>query len=1055
MNAGSSRRISRTRLPIVGALLAAAVMVVGAPGRGSTVASTDFEPWAQTARVAGASVWVGMTQTQVNNVITNMSAQNVSVIEADSNLSNYMTDAEFDQELALMRQFSTAAHAKGIRIGWYYPTFEVLTENGANIAHTMYKDHPDWVQVGLDGTPNVFYGNEVFWVEPNMESAWMSPSSDGYRAFYYDRVKRIAAAGLDYFWADVPLLYDVGTQWADISPSAASKFLADTGFASPSSPADMNWDQRWRRWISWRHEEVADFLTGIGDAGRSVNSNFKLIVETVTMDYASATKIGLDGSYLKDVPGVTHVWELDPVSNANAMRKAKEDDWIRMIAMNKYAHAASGDKPAWVFDYGKQANDAELVMAETIAAGNNPYESKIPIMTTTVGVAYRTKMFGWIKTNEPYLYGVRNAARVAVLYSPENRDFVDRAAGESMYATTTSADNEFWSTDAVDSVYQRQYLAEYNGMIKLLVHNHIPFDVIVNPSSAELARYQTVILPDIEAISDDDASLLSAYTTGGGHLLATGANPTGWDQYGTSRSEYALAAVLGLTKTAALPASKIQAAGAGEARFFKELLGKKYLTNATDAGSAASTLLTAINATTAPWLTTNANKKVHMELWQGDNTLMLHEVNFTGVTGTFAVTPTTSTTTLKVPVGKEVTAVELTSPDNATPARAPLAYTVADQDVTFTVSVTEYALVIVSLRDSGPVANRPPVANGDTLATTEGVVLGFTAGQLLVNDTDPDADLLSITGVDSSSTRGGSISGSYAYTPAPGFTGVDTFAYTLSDGRGGVAKGTVTVTVSPTTVNHSPVAVNDSYGTTANTALVVSAPGVLGNDSDPDGNALLVESNTAPSHGTVIVAPNGGFTYTPTEGFSGSDSFSYGVSDGNGASATGVVSIVVSPAGVTPQTVFPTTVTISTGKLDSGTMASLTAADGKTYDVRSAFVAAEAGGVTDWYTTTKMSGSPGAVTQITMTYRGQHSKASVSQQISLFNFVSNSSGSVRHPHRWQPERRHRRRHPDEPAGVRFIDRRDAGPGSRLRAGAQTTTNWNYLCWANMLKWDVK
>ena len=39
-------------------------------------------------------------------------------------------------------------------------------------------------------------------------------------------------------------------------------------------------------------------------------------------------------------------WELDPVSNANAMRKAKEDDWIRMIAMNKYAHAASGEPAA-------------------------------------------------------------------------------------------------------------------------------------------------------------------------------------------------------------------------------------------------------------------------------------------------------------------------------------------------------------------------------------------------------------------------------------------------------------------------------------------------------------------------------------------------------------------------------------------------------------------------------------------------------------------------------------------------------------------------------------
>lgn len=997
-----------------------------------------------------------MTQTQVNNVINKMVAQNVSVIEADSNLSNYMTDAEFDQELALMRQFATAAHAKGISVGWYYPTLEVLTENGANIAHTMFKDHPDWVQIGLDGTPNVFYGNEVFWVEPNMESAWMSPSNAGYRQFYYDRVEQIAATGLDFFWADVPLLYDVGTQWADISPAANSRFLAATGMTAPASMADMNWDDpRWRRWISWRHEEVADFLVGISSAGRSVDPNFKLIVETVTMDYASGTKIGLDGSYLKDVPGVTHVWELDPVSNASAMRRAKEDDWIRMIAMNKFANAASGDNPAWVFDYGKQATDAELVMAETIAAGNNPYESKIPIMTTTVGAAYRTKMFGWLKANESFVYGPANAARIAVLYSSENRDFVDKAAGESMYVTTTSSDAEFWSTDPIDSVKQRQYLAEYNGMIKLLVHNHIPFDVIVRPTAAELTRYQAIILPDIEAISDEDALKLTAYTSGGGHLVATGPNPSGWDEYGTARSEYALADVLGVAKAAPLPLSTVQHTGSGQAWFFRDLLGKKYLTNATDAAAAASTLITAIDATTTPWLTTNANKKVHFELWRSENMLMLHEVNFIGVTGSFVVTPTSSTTTLKVPAGKEVTNVQLTSPDNATPALVAVDYTTSGQDVTFTVPVAEYVLVLISLRDSGPIVNHPPLANGDTLTTTRDMPAAFNTGQLLANDTDPDGDLLAVTSVSATSTQGGVITGGYVYTPPAGFTGTDTFSYTIADGKDGTAVGGVTVTVSPTPVNRSPVPVDDSYGTATDTTLTTPTPGVLANDSDPDGDPLAVTSNTQPAHGSANVTVSGGFTYTPASGFTGIDAFGYSVSDGSGGTASATVTIVVSPAGITPQTVFPATVTISTGRLDYGTMASLTAGDGNTYDIRSAFVAAEAGGVTDWYASGAVSGPAVAATQITVTYRGQYSKAGVSQQIFLFNFTTSSWDLV-------DTRTVGNQDDVTVTVVRSSPQAYISATGELRtrirgyrAGAQSTTAWNYLCWANMLEWEVK
>ena len=65
-----------------------------------------------------------------------------------------------------------------------------------------------------------------------------------------------------------------------------------------------------------------------------------------------------------------------------------------------------------------------------------------------------------------------------------------------------------------------------------------------------------------------------------------------------------------------------------------------------------------------------------------------------------------------------------------------------------------------------------------------------------------------------------------------------------------------------------PVAVNDAYAVTPNTALTVPAPGVLGNDTDPDPGITLTAAITAgPAHGALTLNANGGFTYTPNVGF--------------------------------------------------------------------------------------------------------------------------------------------------------------------------------------------
>jgi Bacterial Ig domain/PKD domain len=99
--------------------------------------------------------------------------------------------------------------------------------------------------------------------------------------------------------------------------------------------------------------------------------------------------------------------------------------------------------------------------------------------------------------------------------------------------------------------------------------------------------------------------------------------------------------------------------------------------------------------------------------------------------------------------------------------------------------------------------------------------------------------------------------------------------------------------------NVAPVAVNDSYSTEMDLDMSIPAPGVLGNDTDLNGNSLTAVnfSGNPTSHGgTVALNSNGAFTYHPATGYTGADSFTYQASDGLLTSNTATVNITVNEA---------------------------------------------------------------------------------------------------------------------------------------------------------------
>src|SRR3989441_7718481 len=114
--------------------------------------------------------------------------------------------------------------------------------------------------------------------------------------------------------------------------------------------------------------------------------------------------------------------------------------------------------------------------------------------------------------------------------------------------------------------------------------------------------------------------------------------------------------------------------------------------------------------------------------------------------------------------------------------------------------------------------------------------------------------------------------------PALNFNGTDSFTYKASDGQAQSGVATVTITVTP--VNDAPVAANDDIYTTPEASqLTVSAPGVLANDTDADGDTLSAVLVSGPSHGTLTLNADGSLVYMPTLNFNGPDSFTYKASD--------------------------------------------------------------------------------------------------------------------------------------------------------------------------------
>ncbi|MBC7980838.1 MAG: tandem-95 repeat protein [Armatimonadetes bacterium] len=219
-------------------------------------------------------------------------------------------------------------------------------------------------------------------------------------------------------------------------------------------------------------------------------------------------------------------------------------------------------------------------------------------------------------------------------------------------------------------------------------------------------------------------------------------------------------------------------------------------------------------------------------------------------------------------------------------------------NVTYSPAANFTGADLFTFRVNDGTVNSAPATVSITVTSVNDVPLATSKSETTIEDsplpialagTDPDANTLTFAIV--TVPTHGLLSGTppnLTYIPTANFTGADQFTYRVNDGTVNSAPATVSITVA--SVNDAPVATSKSVTTSEGTFLPITLAGF-----DVDGNSLTFTVLAGPENGTLGgTAPN--LTYQPDSGFSGSDTFTFRVNDGQVNSATATVSITVAQA---------------------------------------------------------------------------------------------------------------------------------------------------------------
>jgi hypothetical protein len=452
----------------------------------------------------------GLQSSNADQIVRSAQEDGVFGIEVDNDIpGRYESFVNPEEKLKAIHAVAEKAHAVGNRAFVYIAGTECITANADKTSHTLAKEHPDWLQRKITGEPAIFGGGTAFWIAKGDEDVWVTPYAPAWRKIYMERVKQIAATGIDGIYVDIPywMTHFDGWEdtWASFDDYTVAEFQEQSGLDAKKDlkRGDFS-DPNFRKWIEFRIQTFTDFMQEIDRTAKSVNPEIKTIPEIYPGIEEEAVRVGADVySLYPVVDAVAHEYEFGDGDHMASSRTPL--DWFSyQVGMHSFRAFAQG-KATWILNYswdGDKKVDRREAMrnlaVSEIMAGANFWDAPGHSMAGSNDPPTRRKIFSWIQANEKTFYSPRTPiAPIGVYFSPQTRNF-----------------------------FAKEFIASYRGILILLMQTHAEFQ-IVTPRTLSDFQGNTLILPDVRLLSDSEKASLRSYVGRNKVLLITGEDSTG------------------------------------------------------------------------------------------------------------------------------------------------------------------------------------------------------------------------------------------------------------------------------------------------------------------------------------------------------------------------------------------------------------------------------------------------------------------------------------------------------------------------------------------------
>jgi hypothetical protein len=477
----------------------------------NSAAQQTQQNWTHKVRIGAYGL--NHSNVALEDIVRTATEDHVFGIEVDNDIpGRYESFLDPTEKLEALRKVAELAHKANNKIYVYIAGTECITAHADKAANSVVKDHPDWLQRKITGEPAVFTGGAAFWIREGDEDVWISPYAPDWRKQYMQRVREIAATGLDGIYVDIPywMTHFDGWEnsWASFDEYTVAAFKEKTGLdAKKDLKLGDFQDANFRKWLDFRIDTLTDFVKEIRDNARSVNPNIMVIPEIYPGIEEEATRVGSDVYEMYNVIDViAHEYEFGNGGHMAAVRS--QVDWFLYQAGMLSFRAFAAGKASWILNYSwdgqKEVTPQEPMknLANSIVmTGCNFWDAPGHSMGGSNDRPTRRLIFQWIEKNEKELFSPRQPMNpIGVYFSPKSRDYT-----------------------------AKDFLPSYRGTMVLLIQQHRALQVV---TPRTLAGYsgKTLILPSVSTLSDAEKASLKSYVDHGGKVVVLGVDASSLPQ---------------------------------------------------------------------------------------------------------------------------------------------------------------------------------------------------------------------------------------------------------------------------------------------------------------------------------------------------------------------------------------------------------------------------------------------------------------------------------------------------------------------------------------------